>query len=57
VATQLRRAKLPKGADPDMEAAMLVAMVPSLAQSVLDGMNTADGAMQVIDYALERLLR
>jgi hypothetical protein len=56
VAKQLRRAQLPKGSDPEMEAAVLVAMVPSLAQAVLDGMYTADAAIAIIDYALGRIL-
>jgi AcrR family transcriptional regulator len=57
VATQLKGAKLPTGADPEMEAAVLVAIVPSLAQAVLDGMSTAEQAISVIDYAIKRLLR
>jgi TetR/AcrR family transcriptional repressor of bet genes len=57
VARQLRRAKLRKGADPELEAAVLVAVVPSLAQAVLDGTQTARAASRVIDYALERALR
>jgi TetR/AcrR family transcriptional regulator, transcriptional repressor of bet genes len=57
VARQLRRARLPKHADPDMEASILVAAVPSIAQAVLDGAYTADDAIAVIDYALSRLLR
>jgi len=31
--------------------------VPSLAQAVLDGLQTADQALAVLDYALRRALR
>lgn len=54
---QLRWTRLRRNADPEMEAAVLVAIVPSLAQAVLDGMYTADDAIDIIDYALSRLLR
>ena len=54
IATHLRRAKLRKGVDADLEAALLASMVPSLAQAVLDGMQTPEGAFAVIDYALDR---
>jgi len=57
VVTQLKRRRLAKGVDPELEATALVAMTPSLAQAVLDGMSTADQAMAVIDYAVERVFR
>jgi AcrR family transcriptional regulator len=57
IATQLRRGKLRAGVDPDREAALLTALVPSLAQGVLDGMHTADQAFALIDYALARAFR
>jgi TetR/AcrR family transcriptional regulator, transcriptional repressor of bet genes len=56
VEKQLRRARLPKGVKPELEAAALTAMVPSLAQSVLDGSSTAAQATRVIDYSLTRLV-
>jgi AcrR family transcriptional regulator len=56
VAKQLRRAELPDGVKPDLEAAALTAMVPSLAQSVLDGSSSSAQAIKVIDYSLTRLL-
>jgi len=46
-----------RGADPELEAAILAGLVPSLAQAVLDGMHTPTAANAVIDYALERALR
>lgn len=57
IADQLRRGRLVKGADPDQEAALLTAMLPSLGQGVLDGTFTADGAFDLLDYALDRVLR
>jgi hypothetical protein len=36
---------------------LLVAALPSLAQTVLDGMQTVSQATAVIDYALDRALR
>src|SRR3954470_12833435 len=57
IADQLRRARLVKGADPEREAALLTALLPGLAQGVLDGMQTAEGAIDLIDYALDRVLR
>jgi TetR/AcrR family transcriptional regulator, transcriptional repressor of bet genes len=56
VAKQLRRAGLPKGANPETEASLLTAVVPSLAQAVLDGMYTAEQAIRILDYALHRLM-
>jgi hypothetical protein len=41
---------------PELEAAAITAMVPGLAQSVLDGSSTPAQATKVIDYTLTRLL-
>ena len=57
IADQLRRGRLVRGADPDREAALLTATLPSLGQGVLDGTFTADDAFDLLDYALDRLLR
>ena len=57
IAEQLRRARLVKGADPEKEAAILAGVVTTLAQGVLDAMTTAEEAFEVIDYALDRVLR
>lgn len=56
VAKQLRRAGLPKGVNPEMEASLLTAALPGLAQAVLDGTYTAEQAIKILDYALKRLL-
>ena len=56
-ADQLRRAKLRSGVDPDLEASVLSALLPSLGQAVLDGSQTPDWAFDVIDYTLDRALR
>ncbi|MEN3273057.1 MAG: hypothetical protein V7636_1818 [Actinomycetota bacterium] len=57
IAEQLRRGKLRAGVDADRESALLTALVPSLAQGVLDGMHTAEQAFTLIDYALDRAFR
>lgn len=57
VADQLRRGKLARGVDPELEAAVLTATVPSLAQSVLDGSSSSEQAFAVLEYALDRVLR
>jgi len=57
IADQLRRGRLRAGVDPEREAALLTALVPSLAQGVLDGMHTAEQAFTLIDYALDRAFR
>jgi AcrR family transcriptional regulator len=49
-------APLPAGVDADLEAAVLVGLVPSLAQGVLGGMYTSDEAFAILDYALTRAL-
>ena len=40
----------------DLEASLLVAMTPSLAQAVLDGSLTIGRAFEVLDYAIDRAL-
>ena len=57
IAEHLRRGRLVKGADPDREAAILTSLVPGLSQSVLEGSITAELAMELIDYSLDRVLR
>jgi len=57
IAGQLRRGRLVKGADAEREAALLTALLPSLGQGVLDGTFTADEAFDLLDYALDRVLR
>ena len=52
---QLDRGPLVKGADSKREAALLTALVPSLAQTVLDGSLTADAAFDLIDYSLRKV--
>jgi AcrR family transcriptional regulator len=49
-------ASLPAGVDADLEAAVLVGLVPSLAQGVLGGMYASDEAFTILDYALTRAL-
>jgi TetR/AcrR family transcriptional regulator, transcriptional repressor of bet genes len=56
VKNRLDDAGLRDGADADLEAAILVSLVPSLAQSVLDDTLTPDQAFQILDYALTRAL-
>ncbi len=57
ITRQLRRGKTAKGVDAKLEAAILAAAVPSLAQAVLDGMHTVDSAIAVLAYAIDRSLR
>ena len=57
VAKLLRESNLRPGVEPKREAALLVAALPSLAQTVLDGMQTVAQATAVVDYALNRALR
>jgi TetR/AcrR family transcriptional regulator, transcriptional repressor of bet genes len=57
VAEQLKRAKRRSGVDVANESTLIVAMIASLAQGVLDGMYSANEAFSVIDYALDRALR
>jgi AcrR family transcriptional regulator len=56
VENRLEHAGLRDGADADLEAAILVSIVPSLAQSVLDDTLTPEQAFQILDYALDRAL-
>lgn len=56
VRAKLGEATLRHGADADLEAAILVGVVPSLAQAVLDDTLTPGRAFAVLDYALERAL-
>lgn len=56
IAAQLRRGRLRSGVDPDLESAVLAGLVPSLAQSVLDGLRDAPSALAILDYALDRAL-
>jgi TetR/AcrR family transcriptional repressor of bet genes len=57
IAGQLGRGRLVKGAEPEMEAAILTALLPGICQSVLDGMVTEAQAFAVLDYALDRVFR
>jgi TetR/AcrR family transcriptional regulator, transcriptional repressor of bet genes len=59
IAEQIRRAQdngeAPTGIDPEREAAMLTAAIPSLASGVLVKYITAAEAAAVLDYAVDRL--
>jgi len=57
IAELLRAAKVRPGVDPDKEAALLAGAVPSLAQAVLDGLQTPEGAIEILDYAVGRAVR
>jgi TetR/AcrR family transcriptional regulator, transcriptional repressor of bet genes len=56
VRKRLADARIRRGVDPDLEAAMLVSVVPSLSQSVLDGSQTPEQACRILDYAIDRAL-
>jgi len=56
VERQIRRVRLRTGVDPKREAAILVSVVPSQAQAVLDGSQTARRATRVVHYAIDRAL-
>lgn len=56
VERRLRDAGLRDGVDATLEAAILVGITPTLAQGVLDGTRTAESALEVIDYAIDRAL-
>ena len=56
VRTRLVDAGLRAGADADLEATILVSIVPSLAQSVLDSTLSPQQALRTIDYAVDRAL-
>ncbi|HZM32582.1 MAG TPA: TetR/AcrR family transcriptional regulator [Acidimicrobiales bacterium] len=55
IAAQLDRADL-AGRPVGAEAAILAGLVPSLAQAVLDGLDTAETAREVLAYAIDRAL-
>ena len=55
IAAQLARADL-GGRPAEAEAAILTGLVPSLAQSVLDGLQTPERALAVLAYAVDRAL-
>jgi len=55
IADQLRRGSLVRNAKIEQEAALLTALVPSLAQSVLAGSRSAASAFDLIDYALGKV--
>jgi TetR/AcrR family transcriptional repressor of bet genes len=52
----LVEAGLPRKADAENEAAILISAVPSLAQVVLDGSMEAKRAFEIIDYAIGKAL-
>lgn len=56
-ADELRRAKLRAGVDPELQASLLSALLPSLGQGVLDGSHPPEWAFEMIDYALDRAIR
>ncbi|MDP9331990.1 MAG: TetR/AcrR family transcriptional regulator [Actinomycetota bacterium] len=56
VKTLLVEAGLPRRADAENEAAILISVVPSLAQVVLDGSMEAKRAFEIIDYAMGKAL-
>jgi AcrR family transcriptional regulator len=56
VRTKLLNGGLREGADADLEATLLVSIVPSLAQSVLDNTLTPEQAFRALDYAINRAL-
>jgi AcrR family transcriptional regulator len=56
VKKQLTRGRLRRGVDAAREASVLTAMVPSLAQAVLDGSQSPRQAFTILDYALDRAL-
>jgi AcrR family transcriptional regulator len=53
----LRDGGVTRARDAELEASLLVAAVPSLAQAVLDGSMASTRAFAVIDHALDRALR
>jgi AcrR family transcriptional regulator len=56
-AEELRRGKLRAGVDPEQQASLLAALLPSLGQGVIDGSNPPEWAFELIDYALDRAFR
>jgi AcrR family transcriptional regulator len=57
VRSMLERGRLRAGVDARLEASLLVAAVPSLAQGVLDGTLTPKQAFAVLEYGLDRAFR
>lgn len=57
IADLLRQVRLRSGVDANLEGALLAAAVPSLAQAVLDGLQTPEGAIEILDYAIRRVVR
>lgn len=55
VADQLGRGRLRPGIEPEIEAAVITAMMPGLGNYVLDGTMTLEQANASIDYHLDRL--
>jgi AcrR family transcriptional regulator len=59
VADQIRRAQragtVAAGVHPELEAAVLLAVVPSAASGVLTGYGTLDEARALVDYAVDRM--
>ena len=56
VTNRLAHMRLRRGAEARLEASILVSIVPSLAQAVLDGSQTAEQAFAILDYAIDRAL-
>jgi AcrR family transcriptional regulator len=56
VRKRLAAARVRRGVDAALEASILVSIVPSLAQAVLDGTQTPRQARKVLDYAIDRAL-
>ena len=56
VRSRLVETGLREGADADLEASVLVSIVPSLAQSVLDDTLASERAFEILDYAIARAL-
>jgi len=56
VRNRLLQACVRRGVDAALEAAILVGIVPSLAQAVLDRSQTPEEALTILDYAIGRAL-
>jgi TetR/AcrR family transcriptional regulator, transcriptional repressor of bet genes len=56
VTKRLAQTRLRRGAEARFEASILVSIVPSLAQAVLDGSQTVEQAFAILDYAIDRAL-
>lgn len=59
VADQIRRAQnddtVPRNVHPELEAALLLAVIPAAASGVLTGYATLDEATALVDYAVDRI--